>query len=487
VRGMELPLSFAQERVWFLHEWEPESSWYNVPIALRLSGSLQLWALQRSLSAVVQRLEVLRTTFAEHVGRPVQIIAKSLTLHIPVIDLRDWERTTCEQQVSKLVRLEAERSFDLSRGPLLRACLLWLDEQEYVLLFTLHHIITDGWSIDVLVRDMTVLYQAQIDGQLIHLPALPIQYADYTLWQRQWLQGGSVLEAHIAYWKRQLRGAPAQLKLPTDRPRLALPSYNGASVDIHIPASLTAELKSLSQHEGVTLFMTLLTAFQALLSRYAEQEDIVVGTDVANRTWAGVEELIGFFVNQLALRTDLSGNPTFLEVLQRVKHVTLGAYTHQDLPFEKLVEVLNPERSVQYAPLFQVKINFVQGVLQTRLAVGSLHVSPLPLSVKYAKQDIELLLHEGETGIRGNFTYNTALFDASTIKRLSDHFLVLLENVVKHPDSRISTIDLLTAEEKEQQCIEEKQHKFSSLRTWKQAKPKSVRLMASLHDTEETR
>ncbi len=351
-------------------------------------------------------------------------------------------------------------------------------QQEHVLLFMLHHIVTDGWSMEILAHEMITLYLAEINREPIKLPDLPIQYADYTLWQRQWLQG-EVLDAHIAYWKRQLAGAPAQLKLPTDRPRPTVPSSDGASLDLHISAELTDKLRALSQREGVTLFMLLLAAFQVLLCHYTGQEDIVVGTNVANRNWLGVEELIGFFVNQLALRTNLSGNPTFLEVLQRVKQVTLGAYTHQDLPFEKLVGVLNPKRSVEYAPLFQVKINFQLGAPREEdgpLPSLESHISPLRLEVTQTKLDIEMLLTEGETDIVGKIIYSTALFDTPTITRLSRHFEVLLENVVKNPATKIRAIELLTQEEKEQKRMQESKRTASSLSAWKQIKPKPVSL-----------
>jgi condensation domain-containing protein len=350
--------------------------------------------------------------------------------------------------------------------------------QEHVLLLMLHHIVTDGWSMRVLVREMTALYLAEIKREPIKLPDLPIQYADYTLWQRQWLQG-EVLDSHIAYWKRQLAGAPAQLKLPTNRPRPTVPSSDGARLNLHISTELTDNLRALSQREGVTLFMLLLAAFQVLLFYYTGQDDIVVGTDVANRNWAGVEELIGFFVNQLALRTNLSGNPTFLEVLQRVKQTTLGAYRHQDLPFEKLVEVLNPKRSKEYAPLFQIKINFQPGVRRKEdgpLPSLEFHISPLQLEVTQAKLDLEILLNEGEADIVGKIAYSTDLFDISTITRLARHFEVLLENVVKNPVARIRAIELLTKEEMEQKRMQESERTASRLSAWKQVKPKPVNL-----------
>ncbi|TMC15076.1 MAG: amino acid adenylation domain-containing protein, partial [Chloroflexi bacterium] len=355
-----LPLSFAQERLWFLNQWKEESAWYNVPLALRLCGPLHVEALERSLAMVVQQHEVLRTTIEERAGSPFQVIAPTLSIQMPVIDLRD--ATSAErsnQQVTQLAHAEGQHPFDLAKGPLLRVHLLRLSEQEHVLLLTLHHIVCDGWSMAVLVRQLTILYQAHIAGQPSQLPPLPMQYADYALWQRQWLQGreqgpASRLEDLLAYWQQQLSGAPALLDLSTDYSRKASRTNAGARISLLLSPVLLQGLKSMSQREGVTLFMTGLSAFQVLLMRYSGQQDIVVGTSIANRSHAGLEDLIGFFTNTLVLRSDLSGNPSFLQLLARIRPVALQAYAHQDLPFERLVEALQVERSASQSPLFQV-------------------------------------------------------------------------------------------------------------------------------------
>src|SRR5437667_2401776 len=324
-----LPLSFAQERLWFSHQWEPDSSWYNTLWAPRLSGQLNLPALESSLQALVQRHEVLRTTFEERFGCAVQVIKPQLSIQIPVIDLTGSQGLAGDWRVCELVGLEAGRPFDLMNGPLLRVWLFQLDEEEQVLLLTLHHIVTDGWSMGVLVREMTTLYQAHINREAGTLPPLPIQYADYALWQRDFLQG-EVLEGQMAYWRKQLADL-SPLALPTDHPRPRVKTARGARQSLRLSRALSDDLLALGQQQDVTLFILLLSAFQVLLMRYTGQRDISVGTPIANRTLPGLEGLIGFFVNTLVMRTDLGGNPTFLEVLRRVREVCLQAYVHQDI------------------------------------------------------------------------------------------------------------------------------------------------------------
>ena len=374
--GNVFPLSFAQRRLWFLQQLEPQSAFYNISAAFRLAGGLRVDVLERCVAVVIQRHEVLRTTFSLQQEQPVQVVAPSLPIQVMVIDLHGLPADRLDSQVIELAHAEAQRPFDLTCGPLLRVCLLRLAvgqaqegrdkpqplrvSREHILLFTLHHIVADGWSSEIFMREVALLYQAQMNSaesetspDLSLLPELPIQYADYTLWQRQWLQG-EVLESQLAYWREQLAGAPALLELPTDRPRPAVQRYAGAQQSLWVSPELLEQLKNLSQQEGVTLFMTLLAAFQVLLMRYSGQNDIVVGTPIANRTREELENLIGFFVNTLVLRTDLSGNPSFLQLLARVREVALQAYAHQDLPFEKLVEELQPERDLSLQPLFQV-------------------------------------------------------------------------------------------------------------------------------------
>ncbi|MEW5861420.1 MAG: condensation domain-containing protein, partial [Cyanobacteriota bacterium] len=361
------PASFAQQRLWFLDQLIPGNTIYNVPTVIRLTGSLNLAALEQTFNEIVRRHEALRTTFKVLEGQPVQVIpaescanASGLSRPLSVVDLRQFPECDRELQAQQLVAAEIERPFDLSSIPLLRVMLLQLSETEHILLLNMHHIICDDWSIGVLIRELGTLYTAFTCRDAMHpvstLPELPLQYADFAHWQREWLQG-EVLETQLAYWRQQLNGISV-LNLPVDRPKPAVASYRGATQSLELPKKLSDALQTLSQQEGATLFMTLLAAFQILLYRYTHQEDIAVGSPIANRNRSEIEGLIGFFVNSLVLRTDLSGNPTFRELLGRVRQVTLGAYSHQDLPFEKLVEELHPERNLNIHPLFQVVFGF---------------------------------------------------------------------------------------------------------------------------------
>ena len=351
-RAERLPLSFAQRRMWFLDQLEPGSPAYNIHEAVRITGPLDMALLARSLNEVIQRHESLRTIFADVDGEPFQVIATARSIDLPVTDLSLLPETEREAEVQRLMVEESRRPFDLARGPLLRAGLLRLSAREHILLLTMHHIVSDGWSIGVLIREMVALQEAISAGKPSSLPELPVQYADYADWQRRWLQG-ETLEAQLAYWRGQLAGA-AVLELPTDHPRPAAQSFRGARKELLLGKEMTAALKTLSQREGATLFMVLLAAFQTLLHRYTGQNDISVGTPIANRNRAEIEGLIGFFVNTLVMRTDFSGDPSFLALLGRVREVALDAYAHQDVPFEKLVEELHPERNLGQSPLFQV-------------------------------------------------------------------------------------------------------------------------------------
>ena len=450
-RDKHVPLSFSQQRLWFLDQYEPNSSVYNVPSALRLRGCLNVAALERSLDEIVRRHESLRTTFSLVDGEAVQVIAPSLELSLPVVDLRDYPEGEREERARCVVREEARRPFDLSRGPVLRVALVRFAEQDYVLLLTMHHIVSDGWSMGVLHRELSVFYQAFVQGQPSPLAELPLQYADFAVWQREWLQG-EVLESQLSYWKRQLEGISAVLNLPTDRPRPAVQSYRGARQSILLSKELTGQLKALSRKEGVTLFMTLLAAFQTLLYRYTGQEDIAVGSPIANRNRTEIEGLIGFFVNTLVLRTRLSGDPTFKELLAGVKETTLGAYAHQDLPFEKLVEELNPERNLGHSPLFQVMFA-LQNAPQAVLKFEDLRISSMRLGGDNAKFDLTVSLNEQEDGILSSFEYATDLFDDTTILRMMGHFRVMLEGIVVNPEQRLSHLPILTETEEHQLLI----------------------------------
>ena len=367
-RDGELPLSFAQQRLWFIDQLEPGSV-YNFPAAVRLKGQLNVAALKLSLNEIVKRHESLRTTFTTVDGRPVQVIAPLLTVALPILDLRELPETEREAEVQRLATNEAQRPFDLAQGPLVRATVLRLGENDHVGLLTMHHIVTDGWSAGILIREMAMLYDAFCSERPASLPEMPVQYADFAHWQRNWL-AGEVLETQLSYWKEQLRGAPPLLELPTDHPRPAIQTFHGAHQSILLAPIVGDRLKALSRQEGVTLFMTMLAAFQVLLQGYTNQDDLVIGTPIANRNRLETEGLIGFFVNTLVLRTGLSGNPTFRDLLRRVREVCLGAYAHQDLPFEKLVEELHLARDLSRNPLFQVMFVLQNTPLQAMEPAG---------------------------------------------------------------------------------------------------------------------
>jgi len=455
-----IPLSFAQQRLWFLDQYEPNSSVYNIPSALRLKGALDVSALEQSLKEIVRRHESLRTTFSLVDGEPVQVIAPTLKISLPFTDLMDLPESDRENEAQRLAMEQAREPFDLSQGPLLRVMLLRLGEDDHVLVLTMHHIVSDGWSRGVLYRELSLLYQAYTQGNPSFLSELSIQYADFAVWQRQWLQG-EVLENQLSYWKKQLAGAPAILNLPTDRPRPAVQSYRGASQSIELSQELTQGLKALSARQGVTLFMTLLAAFQTLLHRYTGQNDIVVGSPIANRNRAEIEGLIGFFVNTLVMRTDLSGNPTFKELLTRVRETALGAYTHQDLPFEKLVEELHPQRSLSHSPLFQVLFNLLENQ-NDRLLLPGLDASPFGTLAIPSKFDLTLYAIPKPQRLTLTINYNSDLLDDASINRMLGHLCNLLEAITTDCSRRLLELLLLAEDEKRQLLVE-----------WSGSEPKS--------------
>jgi alpha-ketoglutarate-dependent taurine dioxygenase/acyl carrier protein len=446
-RGGGLPLSFAQQRLWILHQFEPESPAFNLPAAVRLSGALDVAALESTLGELVGRHEVLRTSFVSVGGEPRQVIGEPEPFALPLTELRGLGEEEREDAVLRLAQDEARRPFDLSRRPLLRAALLRVGDEEHVLLLTMHHIVSDAWSMGLLVGELAALYEAFREGRPSPLEELPLQYADYAVWQQGWLQG-EALEPLLDYWRKRLNGAPT-LALPTDRPRPETSSHGGARLAFTLPAALGEELNALARREGATLYMTLLAAFQLLLSRYAKQEDVVIGTDVANRTRSETEGLIGFFVNQLVLRTDLSGDPGFTELLSRVREGALGAYQHQDVPFDKLVQVLKPERSRNQHPLFQVKLVF-QNVPSTTVELPGLSLSAVPSPATTTQLDLILFLAETSRGLAGAFEYSTDLFDRPTIELMAQRFEKLLAEIAARPDARLSTLDAATDAEREQ-------------------------------------
>lgn len=450
-RKDRVPPSFAQERLWFLNQLEPDSPAYNIVRAVRLSGPLDSAALEQSLNELVRRHETLRTTFSLEEGRPVQVINPELTLQLQLLDLRSLAETERESQAQRLCRERAFKTFDLTRGPLFRATLLCLGKREHILLLTMHHIVSDGWSMGILMREISALYQALAQGAPSPLPELPIQYADYALWQRQRLRGDT-LEAQLTYWKQQLAGAPQVLELPTDHPRPPRQTYEGAMRSVTLSTALTLRLKALCQEESVTLFMTALAAFQILLYRYTGQVDIVVGSPIANRTRAELEGLVGFFVNTLILRTDLSGNPTFRELLGRVRDICLGAYAHQDLPFEQLVEALQPDRDSDHNPLFQTMLVYQNTPAQS-LELPGLHANSMDIGIEAAQFDLTLLLTGQEDELQARMAYRTDLFGAPTIARMLGHFRTLLEDIVADPNQRIAQLRLLTRAEKQKLLV----------------------------------
>ncbi|HEX6287675.1 MAG TPA: amino acid adenylation domain-containing protein, partial [Herpetosiphonaceae bacterium] len=442
-----LPLSFAQQRLWFLDQLQPGSSVYHIVVAVRLRGPLDPDAVARSLAAVVARHESLRTTFAMQDDQPVQVIAPTVEVPLPVVEVPPLPAAEREAMVAALVRAEVAPPFDLRRGPLIRARLLRLEQHDHILVLTLHHIVSDGWSQGVLLRELTSFYRGYAQNEPVSLPTLPIQYADYVLWQRAWM-AGAVLEAQLAYWRRQLAGV-APLDLPTDYPRPQVAKDHGAIVEVVLPAALSAQIIRLSQQLGSTLFMTLLAAFQILLARYSEQDDIAVGSPIAGRVLPELEGLIGFFANTLVLRTDLAGQPTFAEVVARVRTMTLDAFAHQDLPFEKLVEDLQPERDPSRTPLFQVMFA-LQNAPRADVELPHLRLEPVATITQTAKFDLSLSLVETPAGIRGQIEYRADLFVALTIARMAAHFQTLLAAIVGDPSRSIDRLPLLTAAERAQ-------------------------------------
>jgi amino acid adenylation domain-containing protein len=447
------PLSFAQERLWFLDQLDPASPLYTIASVLRLEGRLHVAALEQSLQAVIQRHESLRTTFALDHDQPVQRIAAQLQLLVPVIDCSSVsDQAAQEAAAQEAVQEEIQYPFDLAHGPLIRARLFRMGEENHVLLLTLHHSVADDWSIDLLFKELSHCYTAYQVGKPLSLPELTIQYADYAHWQRQWLQG-STLDELRDYWRQHLAGAPPVLELPTDFPRPAEVSHRGAHVTFTLPARLSQDLQALSLREGTTLFMTLLAAFTVLLYRYSGQTDLVVGTPVAGRQQRETENLIGLFVNTLVLRTGLSGNPTLREVLKRVREVCLGAYEHQDLPFEKLVETLQPERHLSASPLFQV-LFALEHLPAEPITLPGLTLHPMDRPIRTAKFDLSLLLTETPTTLLGTIEYQTDLFREETIVRLSRHWQHLLAEMVAQPDQHIADLSLLSEEERQQVVVD---------------------------------
>ncbi|MEP0746908.1 non-ribosomal peptide synthetase [Coleofasciculus sp. FACHB-501] len=471
-RNQPLPLSFAQQRLWFLDNLEPGSPDYNIPAPVRLVGQLDIAALEQSFNEIVRRHEILRTRFVME-GQPIQEIAPAMKVTFPIIDLQAFPEADREVKIQQLIAQEALQPFDLTQAPLFRIQLLQLGEEEHILVLVLHHIIFDLWSIGVLLQEVTELYKAFTTGEISVLPELPIQYADFAVWQRQYLQG-EVLEKHLSYWKQQLGGNLPVLELPSDRSRSAVQSNRGAIHYLAFPKDLSDAIQAFSQREGATLFMTLSAAFKTLLYAYTGQQDILIGSPIANRDRVELELLIGFFVNTLVLRTDLSGNPSFRELLARVREVTLGAYAHQDLPFEKLVEALKPNRKKSEFPLFKVWFALENAPIPD-VKLPKLTLSSVEFYSGIARYDLRLGLTETAAGLRGSLEYKTELFDAANIARIVGNLEAILRQAVAQPEIRLEQLASAIAQaEQQQQIAQEKELAQTSLQKLKRVKRKAM-------------
>ena len=446
-RSQTLPLSFAQQRLWFMEQLQPGSPAYNIPTGVKISGDLDIDCLEKSLNEIIRRHEVLRTNFETEAGQPIQVIKSERKISLTIHNLQQLDSDTQEAKIQELSRQETLQPFDLEQDLLLRVTLIRLASQEHLILLTMHHIISDGWSMDILIRELITLYQVFATGDSSPLPELAIQYADFAKWQREWLQG-EVLEQQLSYWKQKLSGTLPVLQLPTDFPRSRVQTFKGANQSFSLGEELTQKLATLAQESGVTMFMLLLAAYKVLLSRYSGQDDIIVGVPIANRNRTEIEDLIGFFTNTLVLRSNLSNSPTFKQLLAQIKALTYSAYDHQDLPFEKLVEELQPERDLSYNPLFQAKFRLENQ--PQPLEIPGLTITALKQTEFAAKLDISLDMYETRSGLVGGFEYNTDLFKSDTISRLIEHFRTLLWGIVNNPDCPITDLPLLTEAEKQQ-------------------------------------
>ena len=446
-RNQDLPLSFAQQRLWFLDQLAPGNPSYNIPSAMRLRGNLNIDALEKAIKEIIRRHESLRTTFKDVAGKPVQVISEDINFKLEQLDISHFPEEDRQAEALRLAKAEAATPFDLANGPLIRARLIKLADDDYAMLFNMHHIISDGWSVGILVSEVVRLYSAFCEDKPSPLSDLEIQYADFAHWQRNWLDG-EVLQKQILFWKEELSGAPPLLELPTDRPRPPVQTSNGAQEAVQLDASLTAAIRKLSQEEGATTFMILLAAFQTLLHRYSGQDQILVGSPIANRTNSKVEKLIGFFVNTLIMKSDFADNPSFSDLLAQVRERSLNAFAHQDLPFEKLVEELQPERDMSHTPLFQVAFVLQNAPPQQMIELPDLSMQAMESGVTTAKYDLTLTMMEAGEQIVGSMEYNTDLFDRETIQRMLEHFKLLLQVMIDNPEREVGSFPLLSEKEK---------------------------------------
>ncbi|WP_151757945.1 condensation domain-containing protein [Dictyobacter vulcani] len=440
-------LSFAQQRLWFLDQLEPGNASYNIASALKLVGVLHVEALKQSIQEIANRHELLRTHFHVFNGEVTHSIEPAWQAPVNEQDLQHLAAAEKEAEALRLVTLEAQQPFNLLTGPLLRVTLLKLSSEEHILVLVLHHIIADGWSLGVFTHELTQLYAAFVENKPAPLPELPVQYLDYVLWQREQLQGEH-LDSLLAYWHEQLKGSPGSIDLPTDHPRPPVQTFNGDAEKFAFSAELTHRIKQFCQQEDATLFMVLLAAFQALLFRYSAQDDIAVGTPIANRELPEIEGLIGLFINTLVMRTDLAGDPSFSLLVKRVREVALNAYAAQDLPFEQIVDNLQAERDPSRTPIFQVMF-VLQNMPMPRMDLANLTLYPLQLENKSAKFDLTLVMIESEQGLSGVLEYNTDLYEQATIQRMLTHFQLLLENMLARPHEPIAALAMTTRAEQD--------------------------------------
>src|SRR6185295_11778269 len=437
-RDTRLPLSFAQERLWFIDQLEPGNPFYNIPVAVSLSGPLDVAVLWRSIREIIARHEALRTTFISIDGEPVQVISPSIDLPLVTVDISALDESHRTPEILRLVNQEALLKFDLSRGPLIRVSLIRVAAEEQVLLLTMHHIISDAWSMRVFIQELKLLYSNFSARLPSSLPDLLVQYADVAHWQRQYVQG-DVLEGHLDFWRRHLAGAPSLIDLPLDRERPPFQTFHGAKHSFALSKELSASIKKLCREEDVTLFMALLAAFNVLLYSYRPQDDIVVGTDMAIRNRPEIEPLIGFFVNLIPVRTEFSGNPSYRALLARVREAVFGANLHQEVPFHKLIEELQPERDPSYAPLVQV-LFVLENVPMPAIEISGVSLKPLEIESKASKFDLVMIHKETGQNIIGSLMYNTDLFDASTIEEMIDCYQRLLISITEQPDIQVSDL-----------------------------------------------
>lgn len=445
-----LLLSYAQQRQWFLWQWAPHSAAYNIPTALRLQGPLDVAALQRSVQALIERHETLRTVFTQDAGQPLQTILPAGSFALDIHELSPELAANPQASIQAFVQTQSQQAFDLQTGPLLRAALLQVTPHDHVLVLTLHHIVSDGWSLQVMIEELVQLYAGFNLGHDAGLPALPIQYADYALWQRQWMEAGEQ-ERQLTYWQQKLGDEQPVLELPTDRARPVEQSFAGASHNLILDPTLSDSLKAFARRENVTLFVLLLASFQALLHRYSGQADIRVGVPVANRGRVEIERLIGFFVNTQVLKADVDGQASFVDLLRQVRQTAQEAQAHQDLPFEQLVEALEPGRSLSHSPLFQVMFNHqAESRISVETRLNGLSIEPLEWQSTTAQFDLVLNTTEQAHGIEAVLKYATDLFEPATIERLAQHWQNLLRAIVQDPTQRIAQLPVLDDAQQQQ-------------------------------------